>query len=826
MFKRTLAIMLAAVMLLQPTMASAISWGALVEGLHSSGTGSYTSEDGTTAELDGDELTVTGGTVSDVGISDGDAQWATKYTFVDVNIDGDEFRIYLDAETAEVVLKGGSEVNVHGVYVDANSSTASGTLVIEDAAINAHRVEMFAMQGGQVALDNQGNIVVTMDEEGDEYSSGIVRNVAVEGGSVTVNNAGAIETESGVESFANQSSIDFTNDGSIDSAWANFNATNGSDLVVTNGEDGEIRVGDQVYVGASSYDDSTLEHGGKSTMTFDNAGLIDPGRNTYIVAMGDAETTFSNSGTMTNEIYSEVGYSNYGEEDEWYAEAASKVTEDMQTSITINNSGEITDYLATNSWQQGSMDIGNEGEIGNVYMDAFADSTVNMSNSGSVSGELYMGAWENSDGSLENSGEANHLFVSANESGSVTAENKGTVTGDTWFDAMGESDVTISNSGTFENSMCGGADENASLTLENKGTVSGDIYGEGWGEAEVGVTNSGTAGHVWASAFGESTLTATNNGTVEGEFGGGGYEGGKLEIANNGESGSAWIDAFDDANVSYENNGTVAEEIAMQTDGSASLTVASGENATDGGKTAYIFLEEGETLTTEQIAEIMAKADLPEDVVVATVDAEGEVTGEYEIAEDGTVKELSAEAEPEYEPYDEEKIYAEMRAADEALRQSRAVGGVTTSIFWNKQMYLGHSTYNGRVYYDGHVEMTEQSLAWLPGGDAVGKNYTLRINKADVNPADVEIRLAQDILDVCQRAGVAMITIVDKNNAPIAQYAVADLIAAREAYSLAADELICISADMSAEVMKVTAEGEYLPLEPQAEEAAQEKAGA
>ena len=762
--------MMAAVMLLQPTMASAISWCDLVYELHNSGTGSYTSEDGTTAELSGDEMTITGGTVSDVGIHDGEG--VSKYKFVDVVIDGMEFVVYLFEDQTEIALEGETEVNVGfaGMWVDGNASEeitdASIKLTVgEDASVNATNDVMFYI------IEGTGELV---------------------------------------------------NNGEINGEGVSVRGHDGGDVIVKN--NGQITVGDQLYVCATSYNEDTREHGGKSTMNFENTGSIDPGRNTYVVAMGDADTAFSNSGTITNEIYSEVGYSHYGEEDPDYAEAGSKVTEDMQTSITINNSGEITDYLAINSWQQGTMDIGNEGEISNVYMDAFGDSTVNMSNSGSVSGELYMGSWENSDGRIENSGEANNLFVSANESGSVTAENKGTVTGDTWFDAMGESDVTISNSGTFENSMCGGADENAALTLENKGTVSGDIYGEGWGEAEVGVTNSGTAGHVWASAFGESTITATNNGTVEGEFGGGGYEGGKLEIANNGESGSAWIDAFDDANVSYKNNGAVAEEIAMQTDGSASLTVASGANATDGGKTAYIFLGEGETITKEQIAEIMAKADIPKDTVIATVDEEGEITGEYEIAEDGTVKELGAA--PEYEPYDEAKIYAAMRAADEALRQSRAVGGVTTSIFWNKQMYLGHSTYNGRVYYKGAVEMTKQSLSWLPGGDAEGKNYTLRINEKDVNPADVEIRLAQDILDVCKRAGIAVITIVDKNNAPIAQYQVADLIAAREAYGLAADELICISADANAEVMKVTATGEYLPLEPKTEAAAEEQAGA
>jgi len=52
---------------------------------------------------------------------------------------------------------------------------------------------------------------------------------------------------------------------------------------------------------------------------------------------------------------------------------------------------------------------------------------------------------------------------------------------------------------------------------------------------------------------------------------------------------------------------------------------------------------------------------------------------------------------------------------------------------------------------------------------------------------------------------------------------VADLMAVREQYALEADELLCVSADANAEVMKVTSAGEYLPLEPEAETEVEEK---
>ncbi|MBR2942124.1 MAG: hypothetical protein IKB82_01870 [Clostridia bacterium] len=885
MLKRMLATMLAAVMLLQPTMASAISWGDLVYELHNSGTGSYTSEDGTTAELDGDEMTITGGTVSDVDI--GDDETIGKYTFVDVVIDGEVFHVWMNQEQAEIVLDGETQLNTNWVYMDVFGDEAlaseNGSIKLtvgENASVNVGEDVSLYIVSGSGELVNNGTIdakwVSVRAFDGGEVSG-------ENNGEMKVDQQFAIGAESKNEAtgqYGETSSAEFVNNGSVyGDGWQDEEGNEyrnelhmfsrgDSQVSVTN--NGTVDADMPLTGGNGDWDgdrEETAPDDAKYTMEFTNNGEVNGIVNVSVWENGDTTTTNNGTvGEMATDVH-EAGTSskliNNGSAGSIFAAADSGavsvehngtteflggftygdaqstinvneggvVTGDVgfdangESSITISNSGTIENFMGGASFDNSSMTVENKGEVnGGLSVDSWGESELNMSNSGSVSGELYMGAMENSSGSLENSGEANHLFVSANGSGSATAENKGTVAGDTWFDAMGDSSLTVTNNGTFENGMAGGADENAALTLENKGDVSGQIYVEGWGEAEVGMTNSGTADAIWVNAFGASEMTAANDGTVNGEFGGGGYEDGALKLENNGESGSAWVDAYDNANVSYENNGAVAEGIAMSTDGSASLTVSSGANATDGGKTAYIFLGEGETITKEQIAEIMAKADIPKDTVIATVDEEGEITGEYEIAEDGTVQELGAA--PEYEPYDEAKIYAAMRAADEALRQARAVGGVTTSIFWNKQMYLGHSTYNGRVYYKGAVEMTKQSLSWLPGGDAEGKNYTLRINEKDVNPADVEIRLAQDILDVCKRAGIAVITIVDKNNAPIAQYQVADLIAAREAYGLAADELICISADANAEVMKVTATGEYLPLEPKTEAAAEEQAGA
>ena len=66
MLKKTAALTVSAVLLLQPMTASAVTWNNIVDGLRNSGSNRYT-EDGTTIEKDGDNYTVSGGTIDEYG---------------------------------------------------------------------------------------------------------------------------------------------------------------------------------------------------------------------------------------------------------------------------------------------------------------------------------------------------------------------------------------------------------------------------------------------------------------------------------------------------------------------------------------------------------------------------------------------------------------------------------------------------------------------------------------------------------------------------------------------------------------------------------------
>ena len=201
-------------------------------------------------------------------------------------------------------------------------------------------------------------------------------------------------------------------------------------------------------------------------------------------------------------------------------------------------------------------------------------------------------------------------------------------------------------------------------------------------------------------------------------------------------------------------------------------------------------------------------SDVPKTTGKYFVDLNGAL---YRINDDGTQTlidpnfilleedEEEEEEEPEPDPVEEQ-------------RQAEAIGGVTTSPVWNWQGYLGHSSKPMWIYVNGEKTMMRQRLFWLPDST---KNHTCRINVDAPDPASVELRIGLDMLRTAQRAEISVITILDSENNPIAQFAVSDLLGAFEQYGLVEGELLCVSGDANAEVMKVNLSGEYLPLEEQ-----------
>lgn len=184
------------------------------------------------------------------------------------------------------------------------------------------------------------------------------------------------------------------------------------------------------------------------------------------------------------------------------------------------------------------------------------------------------------------------------------------------------------------------------------------------------------------------------------------------------------------------------------------------------------------------------------------VDANGDL---YESNEDGSSTLIEKDffnEPPQVEPEPVDWV--------EELRQAQGIGGVTTSPVWNWQGYLGHSSKPMWIYVNGEKVLMLQRLFWLPDGT---KNHTCRINIDDLEPASVELRIGLDMLRTAKRAEISVISILEKEGGLVAQFGVDDMLAAFDEYGLVEGELLCISGDADAEVMKVTLEGEYVALE-------------
>lgn len=121
--KKFAAISLSAVLFLQPMAASAVTWGNIVNGLRNSGTNRYT-EDGTTIEKDGENYTITGGTLT----SDVD------YSFLEET--GDKTNILLKSLTVDGY-----------VYITADDGKQIKIEVDKDTMVK-RRIEAYA-EGGK-----------------------------------------------------------------------------------------------------------------------------------------------------------------------------------------------------------------------------------------------------------------------------------------------------------------------------------------------------------------------------------------------------------------------------------------------------------------------------------------------------------------------------------------------------------------------------------------------------------------------------------------------------------------------------------------------------
>ena len=330
-------------------------------------------------------------------------------------------------------------------------------------------------------------------------------------------------------------------------------------------------------------------------------------------------------------------------------------------------------------------------------------------------------------------------------------------------------------------------DANAGIYNSEDGVVNGaiDIIADGE-SANADLWNDGQTYNIILDAMNGGSIAAENNADTGAIFAAAAGKESSVLVVNNGSVGNAIADLFDNGSVKYEGEGTCDRSFI------------------------YLDFDGKNTLDQQEIADIVASVGLDgkgaEENRVQLYEFEDDCLTIYDIAEDGSLTVIDVihfEEEEEEEPEPEPDPI-------ELQRQAEGIGGVTTSPVWNWQGYLGHSSKPMWIYVNGEKTMMRQRLFWL--GDAT-KNHTCRINVEEPDPASIELRVGLDMLRTAQRAEISVISILDKDSNPVAQFAVSDLLGAFEQYGLVEGELLCVSGDADAEVMKVTLEGEYLPLE-------------
>ena len=434
MFKKGLALMLAVVMLLQPMVASAVTWGEVVTGLQN--TGSY-SGSGTNATMDADgHVTVTGGIVRDVVINEG------GYTFVDVLIDGELFCVTAFAgESANVQLSGDTSVYADDVIVAAEDANVS--FAVDDGVqINVFSLYASAYGDGVLNMSNDGSITGGVMGEAQGNGSLTIYNGgellffgadAFDQSAVTVENTGDVSGDFGVWAFG-EGKIELENYGSAQNVLVyacedgKVTAVNGAlvDNSITFDALDQSNV-EIVNNGVANYLYGDAVDNAKVTLVNNGEGQIE--RETYasaqdvsIYACEDGEVTAVNGALVNNSIsvyahdQSDVEIVNNGIANDLYGEAMDNAK------VTLVNNGEVY-FLDAVASQQGEVAVENHGQVSLLTNVAYDEGVVSSKNEGEMI-QYLADITDNGSATLSGSGETEivSLYVNAPSAGTFSAE--------------------------------------------------------------------------------------------------------------------------------------------------------------------------------------------------------------------------------------------------------------------------------------------------------------------------------------------------------------------------------------------------------------------
>lgn len=362
MFKKLVALTLAALMLLNPMTAFAVSWSTVVTQLHE--TNSF-SGDGIEAKAEGGAVTVSGdGTIENFYLSED----FSSYTFTGtITIDNEQFSVWVnnDSETPRSVavkIGSGVTVNAEELYVgaDGNSTVTfrnEGTVNVENG------MWMSAGNGGLFFAQNIGemNGSVDMDAFG-KGAEGVFLNA----------DAGVVNGDL-TGSASSGANIGVWNHGTLDGN-AEVAAIIGGEAdvynsgAVTGNLSGVVIDGER----ATMLNDGTVEGEYGLYAQGNGSGVIENGiagkaGSMTSTAVDEAKTILSNAGTVDGEVFvvadnaeANVVNRECGTADTLYALAAGGGT------LNVKNDGAITDRFVADIYDDASVTASGTGTVKNA----------------------------------------------------------------------------------------------------------------------------------------------------------------------------------------------------------------------------------------------------------------------------------------------------------------------------------------------------------------------------------------------------------------------------------------------------------------------------
>lgn len=613
MLKKLVALTLAALMLINPMTAMAVSWSSVVDTLY---TQRYYNENGVNAKIEEDEnglhVEITSGTITDFYHDDRFA----SYTFAgSVVLDGEEFSVYVGEREIR-----DEEDNVIGtepqqVVVNVESG----------AAIVAEEVRFGVGGTSELKVNTSGSVGLAVDTETNELVV-VTTNVSIhaeDSGKLTFNNEGVMEAadsidinQDGVGEIAvtngtkgsmttgsnvgvymwDDGTIKFTNDGKI------VTDTNKED-VEDNGEENIGRVG----IGVWGSGDTTVINGETGVVNGEMTGWLD-------TESADASVSITNLGTIDGDVGA------WGEERTKTDEDGNAITDEDgneilygEGTITLNNEGKITGSFGTFTEHNTSVEMSNSGTVGedmyahnsstkdmivnntavegganNLYVSNESGATTTLNNSGIVTGNFGVEANDgslvfNNSGTIDNVGSthegydendnlqvwADEVNLVAHDKGNLTVNNTGNInTADIYIANHGSGDVTVENAkdadqaGSMQTQNNIYMEGSGSIEFSNSGKIETDLdksdnyFDENGDEQNV----SGLYGNVWEG--GSITLTNEASGSITGRVGiGAAGEGSTANLTNNGTTEYFKVDASEGAESTITNNNTVTVQM-------------------------------------------------------------------------------------------------------------------------------------------------------------------------------------------------------------------------------------------------------------------------